>query len=158
MSTHVVRKAVVSDSAFTHQIHDFMDDTYDDYESDDEVPETKNQNFEFSDGYGIMRIIRLVIVVQIISIALENPTLEMSVLVRITVRGVLFYAIRFYSRPFLDILYLIQYFLESIINFAVSQNVPSDPTKIEISGRRLNTNPYVFSLPLILPKSFCLPF
>jgi hypothetical protein len=141
MSTHVVRKAVVSDSAFDHQVHDFMDDTYDEEDTDDEVPETKNQHFEFSDGYGVMRIIRAVMVVQIISVALENPSLEMSALVRITVRGVLFYAIRFYSRPFIDVLYLIQYFLEAIINFVVSQDVPSDPSNIEVSMRRLNTNP-----------------
>jgi hypothetical protein len=141
MSTHVVRKAVVSDSAFDHQVHDFMDDTYDEEDTDDEVPETKNQHFEFSDGYGVMRIIRAVMVVQIISVALENPSLEMSALVRITVRGVLFYAIRFYSRPYIDVLYLIQYFLEAIINFVVSQDVPSDPSNIEVSMRRLNTNP-----------------
>jgi hypothetical protein len=142
MSTHVVRKAVVSDSAFDHELHDFMDDTYDDYESEDEVPETKNQNFEFSDGYGVMRVMRLVIVVQIISIALENPSAEMAVLFRITVRGVLFYAIRFYSRPFIDLLYLLQYFLEAIINFFLSQHVPADPTNIEVTNRRkLNTNP-----------------
>jgi hypothetical protein len=141
MSTHVVRKAVVSDSAFDHQVHDFMDDTYDEEDTDDEVPETKNQHFEFSDGYGVMRIIRAVMVVQIISVALENPSLEMSALVRITVRGVLFYAIRFYSRPFIDVLYLIQYFLEAIINFVVSQDVPSDPSNIVVSMRRLTTNP-----------------
>ena len=92
MSTHVVRKAVVSDSAFDHQIHDLMDDTYSEGESDDEIPETKNQNFEFSDGYGIMRVIRLILVIQIISIALENPSVQMAVLFRITVRGILFYS------------------------------------------------------------------
>lgn len=142
-STHVVRKAVVHDTAFDHQFHDFLDDTYDEDDTDDEVPETKSQNFEFSDGYGVMRMIRVVIVVQIISIALENPSLEMSSMVRIAVRGVLFYAIRFYSRPFIDLLYLIQYFLEAIINLVITQHVPADPGSIDISfRRRLNTNPY----------------
>lgn len=141
MSTHVVRKAVVSDSAFDHQIHDLMDDTYSEGESDDEIPETKNQNFEFSDGYGIMRVIRLILVIQIISIALENPSVQMAVLFRITVRGILFYSVRFYSRPFIDFLYVIQYFLEAIINFFLAQSVPSDPNKIEITNRRLTTNP-----------------
>ena len=141
MSTHVVRKAVVSDSAFDHQIHDFMDDTYSDDETDDEVPVTKNQNFEFSDGYGIMRVIRLIIVVQIISIALDNPSVEMAVLFRITVRGVLFYAIRFYSRPFIDIIYLLQYFLLEIKNFFLRQKVPANIEKWEITYRRLTTNP-----------------
>lgn len=141
MSTHVVRKAVVSDSAFDHQIHDFMDDTYSEDETDDEVPVTKNQNFEFSDGYGIMRIIRLILVVQIISIALDNPSLQMAVLFRITVRGVLFYAIRFYSRPFIDIIYLLQYFLLEIKNFFLRQKVPANIEQWEITYRRLTTNP-----------------
>lgn len=142
LSAHVVRKAVVSDTAFDHQLHDAMDDDHSSDDSDNEAPETKNQNFEFSNGYGVMRIIRLIIVVQIISIALDNPSEQIAVLFRITVRGVLFYSIRFYSRPFIDLLYLIQYFLEAIIS-AVNTYVPRDPSKIHVEGffRRLNTNP-----------------
>ena len=86
----MARKNVVSDTAFNHQIHDFLDDDHSSDESDDETPETKNQNFEFSNGYGVMRVMKLVLVVEIISIALENPALEMAVLFRIAVRGVLF--------------------------------------------------------------------
>lgn len=141
-STHVVRKAVVSDSAFDHQIHDFMDDDHSSDDSDDEAPETKNQNFEFSDGYGIMRMIRLVIVIQIISIAMEDPTQQMSVLFRIAVRGPLFYSIRFYSRPFLDLLYLIQYFYQVIVDAITAySSTDHSGTNIEVSSRRLNTNP-----------------
>ncbi len=139
-STHVVRKAVVSDTAFDHQVHDFMDDDHSSDDSDNEAPETKNQNFEFSDGYGVMRMIRLVIVVQIISIAMEDPSQEMSILFRIAVRGPLFYSIRFYSRPFIDLLYLIQFFFVAVINF-VSEHSSESNSDIEIDGRRLNTNP-----------------
>lgn len=141
-STHVVRKAVVSDSAFDHQIHDFMDDDHSSDDSDNEAPETKNQNFEFSDGYGVMRMIRLIIVIQIISIAFEDPTQEVSILFRIAVRGPLYYSIRFYSRPFIDLIYLIQYFYVAIVN-AATNYASSNPSEggVEVDTRRLNTNP-----------------
>lgn len=141
-STHVVRKAVVSDTAFDHQIHDFMDDDHSSDDSDNEAPETKNQNFEFSDGYGVMRMIRLVIVIQIISIAFEDPTQQVSILFRIAVRGPLYYSIRFYSRPFIDLIYLIQYFYVAIVN-AVTGYAASNPSGggVEVASRRLNTNP-----------------
>ena len=143
-SVHMVRKQVVADTAFNHQIHDFMDDDHSSDDSDDELPETKNQNFEFSNGYGVMRMIRLMLVIQIISIALENPSLKMGVLFRISCRGVLFYAIRFYSRPFIDLLYLIQFFLNEIIKLVTAAHVPSAPnsSNTQITTRRiLNTNP-----------------
>lgn len=145
-SAHVVRKAVVSDTAFDHQVHNWEDDDHSSDDSDNEAPETKNQNFEFSNGYGVMRIIRLVIVVQVISIAMDNPSEQIAVMFHIAVRGVLFYAIRFYSRPFIDLLYLLQFFLEAIIN-AFNKYIPKDPSKIHVEGlfRRLNTNPYLVS-------------
>lgn len=139
-STHVIRKAVVSDSAFDHQIHDFMDDDHSSDDSDNEKPETKNQNFEFSNGYGVMRTMRMIIVVQVIGIALENPSLEMSVVFRIACRGVLFYAIRFYSRPFIDLLYVVQYFYDAIVRAISNLHTPKNLT-FEIAMRRLNTNP-----------------
>jgi hypothetical protein len=76
----------------------------------------KDPLFEFSDGYGVMRTIRLLLFIQIIAICLDNPSTQYSILYRITCRGVLFYAIRFYSRPFIDILYLIQVYCDIAVN------------------------------------------
>jgi hypothetical protein len=77
----------------------------------------KDPLFEFSDGYGVMRTIRLILFIQIIAICLDNPSTQYSILYRITCRGVLFYAIRFYSRPFIDVLYLIQVYCDIAVNF-----------------------------------------
>jgi hypothetical protein len=139
-SVHMARKNVVADTAFNHQIHDFLDDDVSSEDSDGEAPDTKNQNFEFSNGYGVMRIIRMVLVLQVISIALDNPSLEMSVLFRIACRGPLFYAIRFYSRPFIDLIYVVQYFLNAVIEIVRAQNLPANPS-VSITNRKLNTNP-----------------
>ena len=77
-------------------------------EENKDIPKMKDPLFEFSDGYGVMRTIRLILFIQIIAICLDNPSTQYSILYRISCRGVLFYAIRFYSRPFIDVLYLIQ--------------------------------------------------
>lgn len=141
----MVRKAAVADTAFDHQLHDMMeDDRSSDDDSDTETPEMKSQHFEFSNGYHLMRLLRLILFIQIIGIAMDNPSLEWAVLFRITCHGILFYSIRFYSRPFIDLLYVIQYFLETIINFFVRQDIPETPSadNVEVTTRRLNANPY----------------
>eukprot|EP01031_Cornospumella_fuschlensis_P050687 gene50687-61999_t len=140
-SVHVVRKAGVIDSAFNHQVHDALDDIPE-HDSDDEAPETKDQYFEFSDAYGIMRLIRCIIYVQVIAFILDNPALRISHLFDICCRGVLFYSIRFYSRPFLDAIYVVQIFGETIAKFVFGQKAPKAPDSVEVTSRRLNVNPY----------------
>jgi hypothetical protein len=68
----------------------------------------KDPLFKFSNGYGVMRTIPLILFIQIIAICLDNPSTQYLILYRIVCRGVLYDAIRFYSRPFIDLLYLIQ--------------------------------------------------
>ncbi|RYH21327.1 hypothetical protein EON65_20940 [archaeon] len=142
-SVHVVRKAGVIDSAFNHQVYDALDDIPD-HDSDDEAPETKDQYFEFSDAYGIMRLIRCIIYVQIVALILDNPALRISHMLDICCRGVLYYSIHFYSRPFLDVIYIVQLFGDGIAKFFISQNAPKTPDNVEVTppGRRLNVNPY----------------
>lgn len=139
-SVHLQRKAGTVDTAFTHQLYDLMDDKGSD-NSDDEVPETKNQYFEFSNSYHIMRSIKLIFFIQIIAILVDNPAIKLSIFVDICCKGFLYYSIHFYSRPFLDILYIIQYFWQHLVQLIQSQNLPSTPSGVEVSGRRLNTNP-----------------
>lgn len=148
-SAHVVRQkphAAISEGTLNHEIHDFMDDIQsDEYDSDDEQPEMKNQNFEFSDGYAIMRLVRLVLVVEVIAIAVDNPSLKLTSVFQIACRGVLFYSLEFYSRPFIDFLYVIQYFYKGIVAFLIAQHVPAAPnqgnTEITTNRRQLNNNP-----------------
>lgn len=139
-SVHLQRKAGTVDTAFTHQLYDMMDDKGDN-DSDDEVPETKNQHFEFSNSYHIMRSIKLIFFIQIIAILVDNPAIKLSVFFDVCCKGFLYYSIHFYSRPFLDILYVIQYFWQHIEQLIRSQHLPATPSGVAVGGRRLNTNP-----------------
>ena len=139
-SVHLQRKAATNDTAFNHQLYDILDDKVSD-DSDDEVPETKNQYFEFSNSYHIMRSIRLILFIQIIAIIVDNPAIQLSLFFDICCKAVLRYSIHFYSRPFLDVLYVIQFFWQEILQLINSQNLPSTPSSVEISSRRLNSNP-----------------
>ncbi|KAJ1412014.1 hypothetical protein B484DRAFT_455473, partial [Ochromonadaceae sp. CCMP2298] len=145
MTSIHMRKGAVYDAAMDHELHDFMDDDHSDDDSDDEAPETKKQNFEFSDGYGVMRFLRMCLVVQVLSLALENPSIPLAVLFKIACRGVLFYAQRFYSRPFIDLLYVLQFFYKGLIAMLPNGAGPT-PSNVEITSRRLtselNANPY----------------
>lgn len=137
---HLQRKAATADTAFNHQLYDILNDKASD-DSDNEIPETKNQYFEFSNSYHIMRSIKLILFLQIISVIIDNPAIQLSLFFEICCKAVLDYAIRFYSRPFLDILYLIQYFWQSIILLVNSQHLPATPSGVQVTSRRLNTNP-----------------
>lgn len=158
-STHVVRRQGIADTAFNHQLNDLIDDDHSSDDSDDEAPATKDQYFEFTNSYHIMRLIRMILYIQIIDIALDNPSLEMSVLFRICCRAVLFYSTRFYSRPFIDLAYVVQYFYVAIFNFILKLDIPKAPSASNVdittdtSGRRLNANPYaLISFYLFFPS------
>lgn len=146
-SVHLQRKAGTVDTAFTHQIYDLLADT--DHttfneEDDNEKPEMKNRNFEFSNSYHVYRFLKLIFFIQTIEIIISDPSFHLSLFFDIFCKGILFYSHYFYSRPFLDILYLIQYFWMEIINSIQSQHLPTTPKNVEISSsgrRQLNTNP-----------------
>jgi hypothetical protein len=92
-----------------------LDPEDDDFSVDSEagyISERKDRTFEFSDSKTIMRIIRLVLVIQVIAFVTDNPSIQIPILFRIISYGPLFYAIRFYSRPFIDFVYALQYLLE----------------------------------------------
>ena len=142
-SAHIVRKAGVHDTAFNHEIHNPVDEVPSE-DSDDEVPETKYQYFEFSNGYYVMRIIRLILVIQVIALIIDHPSLRMAVMFDTFCRGIAKYSLQFHFRPFLDVIYIIEFFYEQIKKFLLSQNIPLHPTSVEIvMRRRLNVNPYL---------------
>ena len=149
-SAHVVRKQGIADTAFNHEIHDELNDDIDhggDGESDDdEAPETKNQYFEFSNSYFIMRFIKLLFLIQVLSLLLDHTEIKIPILFDIYCRGLLTYSREFYSRPFLDLIYLIQYFWHSMEVLAQQQDVPTTPSNVEVDTpvdirRQLNINP-----------------
>lgn len=143
-STHVVRKAGFVETSFEHQFHDFMDDDESSDDSDDESPVIKDQKFEFFDGHTAMRLIKAFLFIQILGIIIDNPTIELSVYFRIFCHGILFYSTRFYSRPFLDIIWLVQSFFQVLIDFFSEQefSIDDDQQSSPIRNRRLNQNPY----------------
>lgn len=98
------------------------DDHYED--SDDEKPDIKDKTFEFTSSNDIMRMIRMCFFIQIIAIALDNPTVIIPPLFRIAVNGLCFYSLRFFSRPFLDLVYAVQYYSSILVKYA-NRYVPS---------------------------------
>jgi hypothetical protein len=138
-SVHLQRKQAIADTAFNHELHDVLNDVASD-DSDDESPELKNVNFEFTNSYHIMRLIRMILFIQTIAIAIDNPSIQLALYFDICCKGVLSYSLHFYSRPFLDILYVIQYFWHEITLVTNYAQTPKTPSNIEV-GRRLNVNP-----------------
>lgn len=136
----MMRKVGIHDTAFTHQIHNVVDEVPSE-DSDNEIPETKYQYFEFSNGYFVMRVIRMIFVIQVIGMMIEHPSIGMAVMFETFCRGISMYSLQFHFRPFLDIIYVIQLFLEKIKEFLLSQKIPLNPTSVEIVMRRLNVNP-----------------
>ena len=110
--------------------------------SEDEVsvlsdfkPELKSRNFEFTDNSGIMRVLRVVLFLQIIAIVLDSPSMRVPTFFSVFCTKIFFYVLHFYSRPFLDICYVIQNAWNWIYN-NISANLKSVPTN-KIPGRRL---------------------
>lgn len=107
---------------------------FSDSDDDDAISPTENKadkevgNFEFTDNMGVMRLVRLVMYLQILSLIIDNPSISLPVIFHIVCRGLLYYSIRFYSRPFIDIVYVIEYFSNSISNL-IHQNLPATPNK-----------------------------
>ena len=139
-SVHLVRKAAIDDTAFNHEFHSLLDETKSE-DSDDVVPETKDQYFEFTDGYHIMRIIKTILYIQLIGLILDNPTIQSPVLFHAFCAAICYYSLNFHSRIFLDIIWTVQKFFHELTAFLLSQNIPTAPTGIEIITRKLNVNP-----------------
>ena len=146
MAAAAARKAGFVDTAFDHQLHN--PDEEDDevlFEDDENSITIQNQMFEFSDSYNIMRWIRLVILLQTIAIIIDNPSFEMSVFFRIVCRGFLLYLLEFYSRPFIDLVYIVQLFYGAIVSLLLSAMSAGGsqeiPKRVEVGYRRLSTNP-----------------
>ena len=103
-----------------HEDLEFHDpDDMKDEDVDETKPEVKERNFEFTSGDDMMRFLRMIFYVQIIALAVDNPTIILPPLFRIAVEGLCFYSMRFYYRPFLDLIYIIQYCYTNFVPIAV---------------------------------------
>ena len=76
---------------------------------DDDDEELADQTFEFTTNLNVFRFLRMIITLQILGIMIDNDSIPVPVFFRLVCRGPLFYAIRFYSRPFMDLIYAIQF-------------------------------------------------
>ena len=70
--------------------------------------QTGDHTFEFTNNVAVMRFIRMFLSLQIVAVMIDNTYVELPVLFRIFSRDVLFYVIRFYSRPFIDVIYFME--------------------------------------------------
>ena len=82
--------------------------------------QTGDHTFEFTNNVAVMRFIRMFLSLQIVAVMIDNTYVELPVLFRIFSRDVLFYVIRFYSRPFIDVIYLGDYYWSQIAAGAAS--------------------------------------
>ena len=85
---------------------------------DEDIPEGKHRNFEFTSNLSLMRVIRACLFFQVIALICDNPDVQFPPLFNVLCRSPLYYSIRFYSRPFLDIVYLVQLFGMQIYDIA----------------------------------------
>jgi hypothetical protein len=116
-------------------IYNESDDDNDDEIDNDNTKQDLTNSFEFSDSYNVMRFMKLIFYLQIMAIIMDNPSFQIPVLFRILCRGILIYASNFYSRPFLDVIYIVKKFFVAIVK--AINDVPT----IEISNpRKLNSN------------------
>jgi hypothetical protein len=92
----------------------------------DEQKAAKSKNFEFSDNLSVFRLLKTALFLQIIAIIIDHPRTRTPPIFNMLCSPWLFYTIRFYSRPFVDAVYLLQQFLNKIIEMAQRLNRESD--------------------------------
>ena len=107
----------------------------DDSDAEDE-DEQADHTFEFTTNLNVFRFIRMIITLQVIALMVDKEDMEIPVLFRLFSRGPLFYSIRFYSRPFLDLIYAVQFNQNRVPNLEIASSVAKAKQQSGI-GRRL---------------------
>ena len=135
--------SVFSRDTHEHEDLEFHDpDDMKDEDIDETKPEVKERNFEFTSGDDMMRFLRMVFYIQIIALAIDNPTILLPPLFKIAIKGLCFYSLKFYYRPFLDLIYLIQYAYSNLLPLLI-QYLPFLNELNSFSNWVINTNvPY----------------
>jgi hypothetical protein len=86
-------------------------------QEDEHVKEAKRNTFEFTDNISMNRLLRMLLFIQILGVIVDHPKLRTPPLFNLLCMPGLYYSIRFYSQPFLDVVFVLQTFISSIINF-----------------------------------------
>lgn len=106
-----------------------------DLEEDDDLtvtshgtpPSRKESHFEFTNSQSVMQIARLWITLQVMALVCDNSSTQLPIVFRIMCRGALYYAGRFHTRPFVDFVYVLQWFSAEYLS-----GVPAQPSAIEV--------------------------
>lgn len=114
------------------EVLDLEGETGDDFSEPDDgqAPKGKDKNFEFTDSLSIMRLSRMIIFLQVMSLIIDNPSVQLPIIFRILNRGVLYYAGHFYSRIIIDFVYGFQLLID-VLNQSM-KGLPAQPTGIEV--------------------------
>lgn len=116
-------------------------DEFDESLKESLVPKRMKRNFEFTDSYAVIRIIKMILYIEIIAIFSEHTSIRLPMLFTIFCRGILFYSVRFYSRPFLDLVYVVQLFFGKLSTLISYLNINLPPlSEIHITGFRRLSN------------------
>jgi hypothetical protein len=94
-----------------------LDDAFSVDSEDDDEPSRLSKNFEFTDQANTWRVVRLITTLQIIALVIDNHAIPLPILFQIICAGPLFYSLRFYSRPLIDVLYAIEYYYKKILPY-----------------------------------------
>ena len=86
----------------------------------EEINEGKARNFEFTNNKSVMRVLRAILFLQMIGIICDNPAVQFPPLFDVLCRTPFFYLIRFYSFPFVSVVYFIQKFWKRALKFFIS--------------------------------------
>ena len=85
--------------------------------SDSLAPAAFSKNFEFTNNLYVMRLVRMFLCMEAVGIVIDTPSFYIPTMFKICCRTILFYTIRFYSRPIVDIVYIIELFLGKLKYF-----------------------------------------
>lgn len=100
-------------------------------DNDGYKPQQSDRNsFEFTDNLALMRLSRMLINLQFLSLMIDNPSVQLPLLFRIVNRGPLYYVGRFYSRIIIDFVYGFQ-LLVGFLNAQLG-SLPARPSKISV--------------------------
>jgi hypothetical protein len=109
-----------------------------DVESDNgDAPVITDAKFEFTDSYKLFRLLKMLLFMQVLALIIDNPAVKIATLFDIISKGLLYYSLRFYSRPFIDLVSLVQYLIGVVAGLAGGQQSDKNaPDRIEITSRR----------------------
>jgi hypothetical protein len=99
---------------------EISEDSVSEIEAVEEINEGKARNFEFTNNKSLMRVFRAIIFLQMIALICDNPAVKFPPLFDVLCRTPLFYLIRFYSFPFVDVVYIIQKVWKRALEFFIS--------------------------------------